>query len=111
MGRDGDGECKDFTKGVCFRGASCKYRHGINKIRTQSHSAKTFRAIVAAITNRTTGEAVRLCTRLVRPLKSTIGQVGCLALWCKAWPSDFNSAGVFSRTSATEMMEAANTST
>ena len=30
---------------------------------------------VAAITNRTTGEAVRLCTRLVRPLKSTIGQV------------------------------------
>jgi len=27
MGRDGDGECKDFAKGVCFRGASCKYRH------------------------------------------------------------------------------------
>ena len=21
MGRDGDGECKDFSKGVCFRGA------------------------------------------------------------------------------------------
>ena len=21
MGRDGDGECKDFAKGVCFRGA------------------------------------------------------------------------------------------
>ena len=20
MGRDGDGECKDFSKGVCFRG-------------------------------------------------------------------------------------------
>ena len=134
MGRDGDGECKDFTKGVCFRGARfvffiphCfafdmyKYLEfwlisaasigmlGINKIRTQSHSAKTFRAIgiysfqvyiyihifilkwsrkrahpiltVAAITNRTTGEAVRLCTRLVRPLKSTIGQVSGLDLF------------------------------
>jgi len=27
MGRDGDGECKDFSKGVCFRGSNCKYRH------------------------------------------------------------------------------------
>ena len=69
MGRDGDGECKDFTKGVCFRGARFIFlipycmdmictnilillisaasigMLGINKIRTQSHSAKTFRAI------------------------------------------------------------------
>ena len=30
-------------------------------------------------------------------IATPIGQVGCLALWCKAWPSDFNSAGVFSR--------------
>ena len=133
MGRDGDGECKDFTKGVCFRGARFIFlipycmdmictnilillisaasigMLGINKIRTQSHSAKTFRAIgiysfqvyiyihifilklsrkranpiltAAAITNRTTGEAVHLCTRLVRPLKSTIGQVSGLDLF------------------------------
>ena len=26
-----------------------------------------------------------------------LGQVGCRTLWCKAWPSDFNSAAVFSR--------------
>ena len=25
MGRDGDGECKDFAKGVCFRGARLCY--------------------------------------------------------------------------------------
>ena len=113
MGRDGDGECKDFAKGVCFRGARFALSSqtnvlillitaasigmlGTNKILTPSHSARTFRAngiysfprvvkradliIItgAAITNQTTGEAVHLCTPLVLPLKSTIGQVSHL---------------------------------
>jgi len=27
MSRSKDGDCKDFIKGVCFRGNKCKYRH------------------------------------------------------------------------------------
>ena len=27
MSRSNDGDCKDFIKGVCFRGNKCKYRH------------------------------------------------------------------------------------
>lgn len=27
MSRGNDGDCKDFIKGVCFRGRKCKYRH------------------------------------------------------------------------------------
>lgn len=36
MSRGSDGDCKDFIKGVCFRGNKCKYRHAGEKSEPES---------------------------------------------------------------------------
>ena len=36
MSRGSDGDCKDFIKGVCFRGNKCKYRHTGEKSEPES---------------------------------------------------------------------------